>query len=172
VPWKEVDHPQYGKVEVGGMKKQWGRQPPSFLLEEECHRNMAFTLYHADQMPQVAIQSVEAKALGDGVVEVTAAVANLKLTPTRTAIDVKNRISPPDLATISGNNLKVLLGLQCRDRFFRAAKEQKRRPEKMRIDTIPGMGAVHVRWLVRGKGPYTVTVRSAKGGAARAEVAL
>lgn len=50
------------------------------------------------------------------------------------------------------------------------AKEQKRHPEKMRIDTIPGMGAVHVRWLVRGEGPYTVAVRSIKGGSARGEV--
>ena len=40
----------------------------------------------------------------------------------------------------------------------------------IRIDTIPGMGAVHVRWLVRGQRPYTVTVRSVKGGTARREV--
>lgn len=170
VPWKEVDHPQYGKIEVGGFKKQWGRQPPSFLLEEECHRNMAFTLYHADQLPQVEIQSVEAKPAGDGLVEVTAAVANLKLTPTRAAIDVKNKITPPDLVTISGKELKVVLGLQSRDPSFRYIKEQKRRPEKMRIDTIPGMGAVHVRWLVRGQRPYTVSVRSVKGGSDRREV--
>jgi hypothetical protein len=170
VPWKEVDHPQYGKVEVGGFTKQWGRQPPSFLLEEECHRNMAFTLYHADQMPQVAIQSVEAKPVDGGLVEVTAAVANLKLTSTRTAIDVKHKITPPDLVTIGGENLKVVLGVQSPDRFFRNAKEQKRQPEKMRIDTIPGMGAVYVRWLVQGEGPYTVTVHSVKGGSARREV--
>ena len=58
LPWKEVNHPQYGKVQVGGMKKNWSRQPPSFLLEEECHRNMAFTLYHADEMPLVRIDGV------------------------------------------------------------------------------------------------------------------
>ena len=170
VPWKEVEHPQYGKVEVGGFKKQWGRQPPSFLLEEECHRNMAFTLYHADQLPQVRLQSLTARPAGDGLVEVTAAVANQKLTPTRTAVDVKNKITPPDLVTISGKDLEVVLGLQSTDRFFQNAKEQKRQPEKMRIDTIPGMGAVHVRWLVRGEGPYTVIVRSIKGGSVRGEV--
>jgi hypothetical protein len=170
VPWKEVDHPQYGKVEVGGFKKQWGRQPPSFLLEEECHRNMAFTLYHADQLAKVQLQSLEAKPLDSGLVEVTAAVANLKLTPTRTAIDVKHKITPPDVVSISGKELEVVLGLQSPDRFFHRAKEQKRQPEKMRIDMIPGMGAVHVRWLVRGKGPYTVTVRSIKGGSDRREV--
>lgn len=52
------------------------------------------------------------------------------------------------------------------------AGEQKGQPEKMRIDAVPGMEAVHVRWLVRGKGPYTVTVRSIKGGSDRREVRL
>lgn len=170
VPWQEVDHPQYGKVEVGGFKKQWGRQPPSFLLEEECHRNMAFTLYHADQMPQVEIQSLAACEADDRLHEVTAAVANRKLTPTRAAIDVKHKITPPDLVSIRGKDLEVVLGLQSPDRFFRDAVEQKRHPEKMRIDTIPGMGAVYVRWLLRGEGPYTVTVRSVKGGTARREI--
>ena len=30
IDWKEVEHPQYGKVEIGGLKKNWIRQPPSF----------------------------------------------------------------------------------------------------------------------------------------------
>jgi hypothetical protein len=47
----------------GRTEKNWGRQPPSFLLEEECHRNMAFTLYHADQMPEVELQSATARKL-------------------------------------------------------------------------------------------------------------
>ncbi len=67
VPWEEVTHPIYGTVEVGGQKKNWGRQPPSFLLEEECHRNMAFTLYHADQMPVVRVQAIEVKTLDGGL---------------------------------------------------------------------------------------------------------
>src|SRR6185436_11288057 len=37
-PWHEYDHPTYGKIEIGGTRKEWGRTPPSFLLEEECHR--------------------------------------------------------------------------------------------------------------------------------------
>ncbi|OHB71336.1 MAG: hypothetical protein A2V70_15080 [Planctomycetes bacterium RBG_13_63_9] len=170
VPWKEVDHPQFGKVEVGGLKKSWGRQPPSFLLEEECHRNMAFTLYHADQMPQVAIQSVQARAKRPGLVEVTAVVANRKLTPTHSAVDLKHKITPPDVVTIEGEGIRVVMGMAAFDRFFRKAKEQPLRPECLRIDGIRGMGAVYVRWLVEGEGPYRVTVRSIKGGSDRREV--
>ncbi len=170
VPWNEVNHPQYGKVEVGGKTKQWGRQPPSFLLEEECHRNMAFTLYHADQMPRVAIQSAQAKPAPGGLIQVTAVVINEKLTPTHSTVDVENHITPPDVVSISGKDLKVLVGLRDDDPFFQNAKEQKHHPGQLRIPTIPSMGAVHVRWLVTGKGPFTVSVRSPKGGSDRRRV--
>lgn len=161
VAWHAVDHPQYGRIEVGGFKKSWVRQPPSFLLEEECHRNMAFTLHHADQMAQVKVRSIETRELGGGLVEVTAAVSNLKLMPTRSVADVQRRISPPDLVTLSG--AKVVAGLLSTDRFFERSTEQKRRPHELRVDRIPGMGTIYARWIVKGAGPYEVTIRSAKG---------
>ncbi len=164
VAWHEVDHPQYGPIEVGGKRKEWGRQPPSFLLEEECHRNMAFTLYHADQMPQVAIQSVDVKPLAGKLVEVTATIINEKVIPTHADVDVKNKITPPDVASISGRKLKVIAGLRSSKPFFQDAEEQEYQPQKVRIPNIPGMGAVYVRWLVEGPGPYTINVQSAKGG--------
>lgn len=164
--WKEVDHPQYGKVEVGGLKKTWIRQPPSFLLEEECHRNMAFTLYHADEMPLVRVQNVDVQELSDNLFQVTAVLANEKLIPTRSAADVNRKITPPDIAEISGGDIQVLVGSVSSDQFFREPKEQKRRPAKLRLDRIPDRGAMYVRWLVQGRGPYTVTITSVKGGVA------
>jgi len=172
VPWKEVDHPQYGRIEVGGLTKQWTRQPPSFLLEEECHRNMAFTLYHADQMPRVEIQSVEIAPGPGGLKQVTAAIANPRLIPTRAAVDVKHHITPPDLVSIRGKDLKVVAGLRSPNRFFTDAHQQKHRPETMRVPTVPGMGAVYVRWLVEGQGPCTVAVQSVKGGRAQRRAEL
>ena len=169
VPWHEVDHPQFGKVEVGGFKKTWLRQPPSFLLEEECHRNMAFTLYHADQMPQVAIDAVKVEPLPGGLTQITATIANKKLTPTRAAVDVKHGISPPDRITLSGNNVQVIAGLTANNLLFDKPVEQKRKPSEIRVPTIRGMRAIYVRWIVQGTGPFQVTVRSAKGGIATSD---
>ncbi len=168
VPWKKVLHPQLGEIEVGGLKKNWLRQPPSFLLEEECHRNMAFTLYHADQMPLVEVQSVRTRPAANGLTEVTATISNRRMIPTRAAVDVQHQVSPPDKVRISGKELRVIAGLQSSDPFFRAAKEQKLKPEELRVSTIPGMSAVYVRWLVEGQGPYRVSVSSAKGGRSQA----
>ena len=34
VPWKPYNHPQYGAIEIGGVKKAWTRTAPSFMLED------------------------------------------------------------------------------------------------------------------------------------------
>ncbi len=165
VKWHEVDHPQYGKIEVGGPKKNWLRQPPSFLLEEECHRNMAFTLYHADQMPLVKVQSIETKELGDGLIEVTATIVNDRITPTHSAADVKNKITPPDTISIEGKDIQVIAGMYDSEQFFIRPEVQKREPARIKVPSIGGMRAVYVRWIVDGAGPYMVRVKSVKGGA-------
>ena len=164
VPWQEYDHPQYGKVEIGGVKKNWVRQPPAFLLEEECHRNMAFTLYHADEMPLVRISSASIKELAAGLQEVTVVVENPKITPTHSANDIRRKITPPDLVTISATNLKVVAGMHSAEPFFLSPAVQKRKPEQIQLESIAGHGLKYIRWLVQSTGPFTVRVESTKGG--------
>jgi hypothetical protein len=164
VPWHEVEHPQYGKVEVGGQRKNWVRQPPAFLLEEECHRNMAFTLFHADELPLVKIQSIEVKPLAGNLRQVTAILENPKICPTHSAADVRHKITPPDIASISGPNLKVVTALHASDPFFRNPTEQRRDPANFKLSTIAGRSVTYVRWLVEGDGLVEVKLESVKGG--------
>jgi hypothetical protein len=169
VQWHEVDHPTYGKVEIGGQKKGWGRQPPSFMLEQECHRNMAFSLYHTSCLPKVDVQSVTARELSGGLHEVSAVVINARMLPTRLAVDVNNDISRPDWISIGTNGiapLEVVAGYLGNDQFFTANSEQEHNPARLNVQSIPGNGAVYCRWIVKGSGPYVVTVDSVKGGAA------
>jgi hypothetical protein len=162
VDWHTVDHPQYGPVEVGGATKNYTRLNPSFLIEEMAHRNMAFTIYHAWQMPQLVVQRVAARPIGNGLTEVTATIANTRAIPTHSDWDVKNRISRPDWITLAGAT--VLSGSVVADRNLGLADEQKHHPERIAVPTIPGQGYVTVRWITKGKGPFTVMVDSEKGG--------
>ena len=164
VPWKEYDHPVYGKVEIGGTKKTWGRMPPSFLLEEECHRNMAFTLMHASFLPSVTIESVTKKALPNGLTEVMAEIKNSKAIPTRLAVDVQNSINRPDWVTLKG--AKVLSGGIRRNRFEDEFNEQKYNPEKIVVESVPGNSTVYVVWIVEGSNSGTIEFNSVKGGMA------
>jgi len=164
VPWQEYEHPTYGKIEIGGEKKEWGRVPPSFLLEEELHRNMAFTLYHADMMPLLKISEVTVEKLGESLFKIWVAIENQRLIPTRTAQDVDRHIGPPDVVSIEGGDLRVLSGGRVTDQYFKRVQAVKRRPERVELDTIDGMSAARVQFVVDGKGDFTVTVDSAKAG--------
>jgi hypothetical protein len=172
VKWEEFDHPTFGKIEIGGTKKNWGRVPPSFLLEEECHRNMAFTLYHADQMPRLNILDVQIDTLRDGLHKIRVTIENNRLTPTRTQQDVSHNISPPDVVTLSGPHLQVLTSGRVTDRFFNHVEAVSRRPERVEIDTIPGLNAIRVQFIVTGRGPVRIAVDSTKGGVRQIETHL
>jgi hypothetical protein len=172
VKWHEYDHPTYGKIEIGGTKKEWGRTPVSFLIEEECHRNMAYTLYHAGQMPRLGITEVSVTNLSAGLYKVWVTMDNGRLIPTRSSQDVSNHISPPDIVTLSGPEVKVLSAGRVTDRFFKRVEAVKQRPERVELDTISGMSAVRVQFIVSGKGRFKVTLDSAKGGLFTSEHSL
>lgn len=170
IKWHEYEHPTYGTIEIGGSIKSWGRMPPSFMLEEECHRNMAFTLYHADQMPQVSVQSIAVEELG-GLTQITAAIANLRLIPTHLAVDLEHRITRPDHVSLEGDGFTVLAASYSDSQFFEHPVEQRRHPQTVEVANISGMGAVYVRWLVSGSLPEAVRVSSVKGGDDRRKLA-
>ncbi len=163
VKWKPFKHPQFGDIEIGGPKKNYIRNHPGFLLMEDSHRNMAFTLLHAHQMPKLEVVEVRQKDLGGGLTEVTATVMNLRVIPTHSAHDVKFKIERPDYITLK--NANVLAGMVVENEDFGITSEQKNNPAKIAVENIPGMGFVKVRWIVKGKtGDASVEIDSAKGG--------
>jgi hypothetical protein len=134
------------------------------MNEELCHRNMAFTLYHASQMPRLRIAEVRAEPLGNAVYEIWVTVENSRLIPSRTEQEVINHISPPDILTLVGPAVKVLAAGRVTDRFFKRVEPVKRRPERVEISAIPGLGAVRVQFIVTGEGGYKLILDSAHGG--------
>jgi len=164
VPWQEYEHPTYGTIEIGGREKQWGRVPPSFLLEEELHRNMAFTLYHADMMPLLEISEVKVEPLSENLFKIWVTIENKRLIPTRSGQDAAYHINPPDIVSLEGDELRVISSGRITDRFFKRVVAVERRPERVELDTIDGMSAVRVQFIVDGKGEFTITLDSAKAG--------
>lgn len=163
VEWKKFDHPQYGQIEIGGFKKNHVRNHPGFLLEEDAHRNMAFTLFHAHQMPKLEVQEVQTKSLPGGLTEITATIANLRPIPTHSAHDVRYKIERPDYISLKG--VTPLTGIILENADLNVGREQKNNPATLEVPVIPGMGAVKVRWLIKGKpGSYTIEIDSRKGG--------
>jgi hypothetical protein len=174
VEWKAFDHPQFGKVDMGGWKKTQGRVPPRFMNEELCHRNMAFSLYQADEMPQMKSGETTVESLGSGVSRVRVDFTNAKLTPTILEKAAENNVVRPDVITVEGP-VEVLSAGWVASKFRPGATEliDQKDPKRILVRTgHAGRTTRTLEYLVRGAGEMTVSYDSLKGGKAVAKIAV
>ncbi|MDP2958155.1 MAG: M14 family metallopeptidase [Longimicrobiales bacterium] len=81
--WKAFDHPQLGRVEVGGWHtKFWGQNPPPEFLEEETAQQMPWYLYVAEQSPLLEVTEPRVTAEGNGTFRVEVTLSNSGYLPT------------------------------------------------------------------------------------------
>ncbi|HEY3380705.1 MAG TPA: M14 family metallopeptidase [Vicinamibacterales bacterium] len=174
--WKEFDHPQFGKVEIGGaFKKTFGRVPPRFMNEELCHRNMAWTLYQADEMPKMRVGETKVEKIGDGVYRVLIDLVNEKAAPTVLAKAATNNVVPPDILSVNGKAVDVLSASWVPSKWRPAVAQAIDQRDLKRILVRNGIGGhttKTVQYLVKGSGSLTVTYASLKGGTVTKEIPL
>lgn len=164
VEWREYEHPTYGLIEIGGARKEFGRVPPSFLLEEECHRNMAFVLYHASMMPRLSFGDLKIERLDETLYTLWIEIRNDGMIPTRTDQDIRHNISYPDIVSIEGGDVEVVSSGVVRDRYFKHVDPTPVRPNRLELEAVPGLGSQWVQFIVAGRGECEVVVDSVKGG--------
>jgi hypothetical protein len=169
--WTEFEHPTIGKVLLGGSTKWSSRIPPPFMLEEECHRNFAFTMFHADHMPVVRFDWVEVKPLlrgggeangagGQNLWQITVEVGNAKIIPTRTAWAAQKEIGMPDTLTLTGDGVTAAASGMLNDRFDKTIEPVEHRKHLIYNERgIPGEGRRTFRFLISGEPGATVTLK-------------
>jgi hypothetical protein len=107
---------------------------------------------------------LEREALPGGSTRVTVTLQNDRMTPTRLEQEASHHLGPPDIVRLTGDGPKVIASGVVTDRFRQRMEPTRRRPERVELRSVPGMGQVRVQFLVAGRGPVTVTYDSAKGG--------
>jgi len=178
--WTKFEHPQYGEVELGGAwKKTRGRLPPRFMNEELCHRNMAFTLYQAEEMPMITLDNADVENLGGNVYKVWIDITNPKVAPTITDKAAQNNVVRPDLLTVEGRGVEIISASWIGDRaVFVHKPEITRMIDQHNLKRImirnghPGQTTRTIQYLVKGSGDMTVTYDAVKCGRASSRVAL
>ncbi len=157
--YTEYEHPEHGKVLIGGLNKWSSRNTPTFMLEEECHRNFAFTMYHADQMAVLEWGPIEIARVGESDLwQVTVEVKNEKLMPTRSGIQSRNRIGRHDLLICEPTEGRVVLSGSIRERRDKTISEVRFEPGRVQLNRgVPGKGKVLHRFFIEG--PKGTTVR-------------
>jgi len=170
VPWKPYNHPQYGPIEVGGEKRDVGRVPEGWALEEEIHRNNAFVLFHAYHLPRLSIGEPRVKKVGDGLWRLEVPVLNDRAIPSVAAVTVQNKLHRFDVATVTG--AKVISSGVVDNQWLDQIEIQDHRPERLMVPGVNGLSTRILFFLVQGNGDVTVNYDSLKGGKVAKKIAL
>ena len=158
--WKEMQHPEYGTVLIGGGNKWSSRIPPPFMLEEEAHRNFAFTAFHAEQMPLLRFQPILIKQMSDGLWMITIEIANDRRIPTRTVRAERKHIGMPDRLTVDGANITVVSAGPMRQRLGTTFEPVRFNPQELAVEGgITGLSTETFRFIVQGKVGAVVKVK-------------
>jgi murein tripeptide amidase MpaA len=92
IDWYAFDHPQLGKIELGGWQNMYlWRNPPPELLQDEVSRHTPFLLSLANCLPRLKVHTLEVSALGDGLYHINLVVENTGYLPTYTSQQGKKR---------------------------------------------------------------------------------
>ena len=119
IDWYEFDHPQLGKVELGGWHffETW-RNPPYQLLEKEVAPLAEFAIYSCLVSPKLEWYKVEKNSSGD-VHHIRAVVHNTGWLPTnvsqqavkmKVVLPLEMNLTLPDGAKLITGTPKVMLG--------------------------------------------------------------
>jgi hypothetical protein len=175
VSWYDFDHPQLGKVQLGGWRmKDTLQNAPLRFLKAEAHKNTLFLVKHAGASPRLEIASAKAEHLGDGVYKVEVVLKNRGYLPTNVTEKAKavKAVKPitVELGLPEGGN--VVLG---------KAKEEAGHLEGRIVSPAgfyPG-STINARekrleWIVTAPagGDLTVTAVSEKAGTAAVTLSL
>ena len=178
IDWYPYDHPQLGRVELGGWNPLFSFwNPPPRLLEEEVERFPQWLVWHALLSPELAVE-LSCQALGEGSYLVRAVVTNRGWLPTyitKQALDKKLvrgvvcEIALPDDATLVQGQRRLELG-QLEGRAHKPASSFG----WAGVVTDPTDHRAKVEWVLRaeGRGEVEVTTRHPRAGLVRAKITL
>jgi murein tripeptide amidase MpaA len=176
VDWHEFDHPQLGKVELGGWNQlyAWTNPPPSFL-EKEIARFPAWLVWHLLISPRLEIYEASAQPMGEGVYRVRLIAQNTGWLPTyvtkhaqtnKIVRGVVCEIELPGGATLATGKLREEVG-QLEGRAYKPSA-----PSTWVSDSTDDRAKAE--WVVRAPngGKVKLIARHERAGVVRAEVTL
>jgi murein tripeptide amidase MpaA len=175
VDWYPFEHPQLGKLELGGwdMENSWVN-PPLEFLENEVKLFPDWILWHAMISPKLVLREVDVKPLGAGVYRLRMVVENAGWLPsyvTKKAVEKKLcrgvicEIELPAGATLQSGKIREELA-QLEGRAYKSAQ----------VDGAEGGtdDRLKVEWVVHAPagGIVKLLARHERAGVARAQIEL
>ena len=159
--WKPFDHPQFGKIEIGGWRTFTTRIPQPFQLPELVHRNASLVIFLAKHAPEVELEVLEKKRLSKDLTRIRIRLANNHAIPTISDQALRHNLSRRDIVKLEGKNLKVVSGGVVEDLQLDKVIPVEHRPQ-MIFTSVPSFSKRDVQFIVKGRGQATITFDSLK----------
>ena len=105
--WKEYDHPDLGKVEIGGFNFKFTHQnPPENMLLKELENDARFNIRFIKAMPRLVIEKTDVEVVGEGLYKISALIGNRGYLSTALSQTAKNiKAAKPVCITIKGGEI-------------------------------------------------------------------
>ncbi len=176
LPWTPFDHPQLGKVELGGWNTMhsW-RNPPKAFMEKEAARHVPWAFSLAEMLPCIQFHTLETQDLGERNYRINLVVENTGYLPTYTSQQAKTRQTvrpvraelelPAEVELINGKK-RVELG------------HLEGRSNKTDVSTVytfsPTDNRARVEWVLHAPAKATVKINvlSERAGSLHREIVL
>lgn len=176
VEWSPFDHPQLGKVEIGGWDTAYcWRNPPAERLEAEIAKFPRWLMWHALISPRIVVERLEATSLGDGAFRLRLVVDNEGWLPTYvTKKALERKAARPTVVELTlPEDARLEIG-ELRQEIGHLEGRSEKTPSAIGEIADTTEERVKVEYVLRGTAGQTVRakVRSERGGTVYAETTL
>jgi murein tripeptide amidase MpaA len=174
--WHEVEHPQLGRVEVGGWDgKRYMQNAPPEELREICERSAEFTLAHALMSPRIYLKKSSVEKRAEGIYALSALVANEGFLPTYTSKRAQQRklVRPLEVKLELPEGATLVTGKAEQEIGHLEGRSAKLYSAWFASGT-PTDNQVKVEWVVNAPsgGKAKLTVKSERAGTLHADFEL
>ncbi|MBK9607317.1 MAG: hypothetical protein IPO58_13180 [Betaproteobacteria bacterium] len=177
VDWYPFDHPQLGRVEIGGWNKMLAiHNPPGHLLEKELARFPKWLVWQALLSPRMELVHAGAEDLGNGTHRVRMVVQNTGWLPSYVSKEgLKRQVVRPVRAEIELPEGCALIAGKVRNELGQLeGRAYKHSGLSFWPDPEPTGDRALAEWVVRGKAGDRLGMTAAHecAGTVRAEIIL
>lgn len=174
INWRPFEHPQLGKVEIGGWieRETFGNPPPQFLLPT-LEPNTQFILAHARMMPRLVLREFQAEPQGEGMYRIRAVLVNTGYLPTDTSEQARQRraVQPIEVRLNLPDDATLVVGEQKQEIGQLEGRSNKRGLFRA---SYPTDHLKKLEWVVRAPhgGDLSLTAVSQRGGTVQGQLTL
>ena len=175
-PWSEFNHPQLGKVEIGGFDYKFIHQnPPRKFLLQEVEKTTKFMIQNAYALPLLQLKNPKVEKIAQDLYQITVDVVNQGYMPTYLCeTSLQQKINQPIKVSLSGAEVIDGSAVKMIEKLGGILNIQS----GYAYSGITTQGSAHqdeqLSWLVKAKQKTVINLQavSEKAGSTKIEISL